>query len=313
MNKFLQFFGLAFLCLALGMVANAQDNKEKNEQFNKIAKLTQSKKDEDREKAFQMSKEFVKKYGANAEDEQIKKIKLFLDNHQIQSFDKRLDEGKTAEAFALGEQILAEQPENTYVMFSLAYAGFDANSKTKNDAFNPKAIQYAQQTLKLFEAGKTPTSFSPFKDKTEVTALMYYVMGSMQVASELDKSAANFYKAVQYDSQFKTKAYPYYVLSFFYERKYEAAAKDFTIKHGTKTTEDAEMKADMVKMDKLIANMLDAYARAIKFGEAEKDPATGDWKKRFMDVYQFANKSDAGAADFLVNQPGKPLPDPAAI
>lgn len=305
--------GLAVVFAAFNISLLAQDNQAKIDDLNKIAKLTKSKKDEDREKAFQLGKEFVKKYDKGDNDEQVKKVKEFVENYQMSVFDKKLDEGKTAEAYALGKEMLAKTPDDPYLTMNLAYGGFDAFVNRKDKTFAAEAISYAKQTLKSFEAGKFPKSYAPLKDQAEATALMYYAIGTLEVESNLDDAAVQFYKAAQYESQFKAKPYTYEVITFYYEQKYNALAKDYVTKHSSKAAEDDAMKADQAKIDKVLNNLLDGYARGIKYAEAAKDPVAESWKKRFAEVYQFVNKSDTGAAEFLANQPNKPLPNPTEI
>ncbi|HQU85658.1 MAG TPA: hypothetical protein PKY59_21160 [Pyrinomonadaceae bacterium] len=315
MKQFTYICGLALLVFTLNFTMLAQDNSNQAEidDLNKISKLSKSKKDEDHEKAYELAKEFLKKYDKGKENENVKKIKGFVENYRMASFNKKLDDGKTAEAFAMGKQMLAETPDDPYITMSLAYGGFDAFVNRKDKTFAADSLAYARQTLKSFEAGKFPKSYAPLKDQTEATALMYYAIGTLEVDSNLDDAAVNFYKSVQYDSQFKAKAYAYEVITYFYEQKYNALAQDFQKKHGSKTAEDAAMKADEAKLDKVLNNMLDAYARGIKVAEAAKDPVADQWKKRFAEVYQFVKKSDAGAADFLTNQPNQPFPNPSEI
>ncbi len=291
---------------------NSQDNKPKDELFGKIAKLTNTKKAEDTEKAYQLGKDFVAKYGKDNDDKS-KKIKEFVDQYRLAAFDKKLNESKTAEAFALGKEILAQEPENSYVTMNLAYAGYDALLKTKDKTFGDESVKYARQTLSLFEAGKLPKTFQPFKDQAEVTALMYYVIGSFLLDANLKEAAQNFYKAIQYEAQFKKNSYPYYVISFHYEKEYEKAAAAYQTKHGSKTTEDSEMKADQTKLEKLIDRMLDAYARAIKFGEAEKSPDSASWKKRFTDIYKFRHQNETGMSEYLEKVSNTQLPDPNSL
>lgn len=291
---------------------NTQDNKPKDELFGKIAKLTQTKKAEDTEKAYQLGKDFVAKYGKD-NDEKAKKIKDFVDKYRLSAFDKKLNENKTAEGFALGKEILAQEPENSYVTMNLAYGGYDALIKSKDKTFADESVKYAKQTLSLFEAGKLPKTFQPFKDQAEVTALMYYVIGSFLLDANLKEAAQNFYKSIQYEAQFKKNSYPYYVISFYYEKEYEKAAAAYQTKHGSKTTEDAEMKADQAKLEKLIDRMLDAYARAIKFGEAEKNASTDAWKKRFTDIYKFRHQNETGMTEYLGKVSDTPLPDPNSL
>lgn len=314
MKQFIYICGLALLVLTLNFSTLAQEsNQAEIDDLNKISKLTKSKKDEDHDKAYELAKEFLKKYDKGKEDENIKKIKGFIENYRMASFNKKLDDGKTAEAFAMGKQMLTEMPDDPYITMSLAYGGFDAFVNRKDKTFAADSIAYARQTLKSFEAGKYPKTYAPLKDQTEATALMYYAIGTLEVEANSDDAAVNFYKAVQYDSQFKSKAYAYEVIIYFYEQKYNALAEDFRKNHANKMTEDDAMKAAEAKLDKVLNNMLDAYARGIKVAAAAKDPVADQWKKRFAEVYQFVKKSDAGAGDYLANQPNQPFPNPSEI
>lgn len=312
MKKFAERGVFLFLTLVLSVSIYAQAKESKDETYNKIAKLTQSKKAEDVDKAYQMSKDFLTKFGKD-DDEKTKKIKAFSDNYRSNAFNKRLDEVKTAEAFAVGKEILAQEPENIYVTMNLAYAGFDAQQKNKDKSFGADSIGYAKQTLSLIDAGKLPKTFTPFKDQAEATAFMYYVIGNFSLDSNTKDAAYNFYKAVGFDSKIKSDSFPYYAIAANYEKEYAKRATDYQTKFAAKTTEDDEMKAARASLDKLVGNMLDAYSRAIKYGEAEKNPQTAAWKTRFAEVYKFLKKSDAGMTEYLASQPNTPLPDPNAL
>ncbi len=280
--------------------------------FGKIAKLTQTKKDVDAEKAYLLAKEFMAKYGKD-NDDKVKKIKDFVDKYRLGAFDKKLNEGKTAEAFVIGKEILAEEPENSYVTLNLAYGGYDNLLKTKATTFGDESIKYARQTLSLFDAGKLPKTFQPFKDQVEVTAMMYYVIGNFLVDTNLKEAAQNFYKSIQYEAQFKKNSYPYYITAFYYEKEYEKAAKEYQVKYGTATTETDEMKTAQAKLEKMLDRMLDAYARAIKFGEVEKNPNEEAWKQRFSDVYKFRHQNETGKTEYIEKTLNTPLPDPDSL
>ena len=312
MKKFAWAVNLLMLILVLTFSTVAQDNKPKDELFGKIAKLTQSKKPEDSEKAYQLSKDFVAKYGKD-NDDKAKKIKDFVEKYRLAAFDKKLDEGKTAEGFALGKEILAQEPENSYVTMNLAYGGYDALIKNKDKSFGDESIKYARQTLSLFDAGKLPKTFQPFKDQAEATALMYYVMGNFAVDTNLKEAAHNFYKSIQYEAQFKKNSYPYYIAAFYYEQEYQKAATEYQTKYGNVTKETDEMKAAQSKLEKLLDRMLDAYARTIKMGEVEKNSSIDAWKQRFADIYKFRHQSETGMSEYLEKTPNTPLPDPSSF
>ena len=312
MKKITSLFCLSFLLAALTVSTLAQDNSKKDELFGKIAKMSQTKKPEDQDKAYQMSKDFLAQYGKD-NDENVKKVKEYVEKYRASAINKKLDDGKTTEAFALGREILAQEPENSYVTMNLAYGGYEALTKRKDKSFAAESVAYAKQTLSLFEAGKLPKTFQPFANRAEATALMYYVVGSFAVDTDLKAAAENFYKSLQYESKIKNTAYPYYYIAFNYEDQYSKAAKDFQTKHGNQTTEDAEYKADNAKLEKLVNRMLDAYARTVKIAQAENNSNTSAWKQRYMEIYKFAKQSDAGADEYLNGIMSTPQPDPNTI
>lgn len=305
-------FVLSFCLIFLTATVFAQKTENETELFNKISKLTQTKKPDDQEKAFQLGKEYLAKFGSE-ENEKVKKIKNFIENYQIYALNKKVDEDKTAEAFALGKDILAREPDNVYVTMNLAYAGLQALQKKKDKTYAQETVQFAKKSLQLFEENKLPKVFDPFASRDDAASVLYYIIGFHSVETDLKEAAQNFYKAVQFESKIKKSSYPYNILAFYYEKEYEKAAKDFQAKHGTKTTEDAEMKADNARLEKIIKRMQDAYARAIKYGETENVPNLAAWKQRYNDIHKFLSGSEAGASDFLNNVLNTPLPDPSVL
>ncbi|MEO8073720.1 MAG: hypothetical protein ABI686_10835 [Acidobacteriota bacterium] len=312
MKKLASIFCLSFLTMALSVSAFAQKTQSKDELLNKIAKMSQTKKSEDQDKAYQMSKDYLAQYG-NDNDENAKKIKEFVEKYRASALNKKLDEGKTAEAFALGKEILAQEPENSYVTMNLAYGGYEALTKKKDKSFAADSLKYANQTLSLFEAGKLPKTFQPFSNQAEATALMYYIVGSFAVDDNNKEAAQNFYKALQYDSKIKNTAYPYYYIALNYEQEYAKAAKAFQDKYGTQVKEDDAMKAENAKLEKLLDRMLNSYARLVKIAQTENNPNSAAWKQRYLEIYKFVKQSDAGADEYLSDAASKPIPDPSSI
>lgn len=312
MKKIINAASLVVLTLVFTLSAFAQNsNEKKNEAYNKIAKLSQTKKPEDQEKAFNLGKDFLAQYGKEGSDEQVKKIKDFIEKYRISLFNKKLDEGKTAEAFALGREILAQEPENTYVVMNLAYGGYDALNKRKDKSFDSDSINYARQAISLMEGGKLPTTFEPFKNQADAAGVMYYVIGSFQMDSDPQEAAKNFYKALQYDSQIKDSSYAYFAIAYGYEKAYEKLANEYQAK--APKASEAELKEMQDKLMKVADRMLDAYARAIKFAETDNNSAREEWKRRFAEVYKYRNGSETGMNEYLNSAATKPLPDPKTL
>lgn len=310
MKLFLTAVCLMFLTFAFGASISAQGIQTEGELFTKISGLTKTKKADDQEKAYQLSKVFLAKFGKNDDDE-VKKVREFSDNYEKVTLGKHIDAGKIPEAFTFGKDILARNPDNAFVSANLAYAGFKAAQDKKDKTFAADSVQFAKQTLDLYAAKKLPKTFEPFADEAEATALMYYVLGFFAVDSNVKDAAGNFYKAVQYTSKIKNTSYPYYIVAFSYEKEFETAAKEFDAKYAGKS-QTAEMKAAEAKLEKMMANMQDAYARAIKLGEAENSPSAASWKTRYLEIYTFLKGSATGADTFLANVLTTPMPDPSA-
>ncbi len=312
MKKIALIFCLSLLTMTFAASVFAQDNSKKDELFGKIAKMSQTKKSEDQDKAYQLSKDYLTQYGSD-NDEKTTKVKEYVEKYRASAINKKLDDGKTAEAFALGKEILTQEPDNSYVTMNLAYGGYEALTKKKDKSFADDSINYARKTLSLFEAGKLPKTFQPFNNQAEATALMYYVIGSFQVDDQPQKASENFYKSLQYESKIKNNAYPYYMIAYNYEQQYAKDAKDFQAKYGNQAQEDSAMKADNAKLEKLLNRMLDAYARTVKVAQAENNPNTAAWKQRYNEIYKFVKQSDAGADEYLNNVASTPMPDPNAV
>jgi hypothetical protein len=289
----------------------AQESKD--ELFKKIAKLTQKKNPQDTEKAYQLSKDFLTRFGKE-NDEKVQKIRAFVKNYRLAKFNESLNQLKVAEAYNYGKEILAEEPENSYVTMNMAYGGYELYSKKQDKTYASESISYAKQTLDLFAKEKLPDNFEPFKNKEEAEAFMHYVVATFLIDTNLKEAASHFYRAIQFDTIIKRSSYPYYVIAVYYENLYENEAKAFKAKHGNKLIEDEAMKKDEQKLIKIIDTMIDAYARAVKISQTEpNNPAREDWKRRLTEVYKFLKKTEEGLEDLINNVLNTEMPDPSKI
>lgn len=309
MKKLLKIAVFAILLSSFTFPVIAQKQKSKDDYLKEISALFKINKPEELEKAYYLAKEFLTAYPKEKGDN-INKLKQFIKSNQENMFYNLLDKGKLAEAFAAGKEVLTENPENIGVLMNLAYSGFDAQAKNKDNSFAEVSTNYAKQTISLLESGKTPANFSPFKNKDDTIGWMYYVIGNFQKDTDAKESAINFYKATKYEGQVKSSSFPYYVIANYYETVYQKLATEYNAKNKSLTEEQNKIELD--KVNKVLDLMLDAYARAIKFAEAENNPDKDNWKKRFTDVYKFRNKSDAGINEFMTLKNASPMPDPSA-
>ena len=306
MKKIFSTVVLLLLTVSVATSVFAQKQKSKDELIKEIATLSNSQKVEDKEKAYQLGKEFLTRF---PKDKEVAKIRPFVKNFQKYTFIKALEDKKFADFFAIGKEILADEPENTEIALNLGYGGYDALLKSSDKSFGNDAIKYAQLTLQLLEKGSFPASFAPFNSKDDALAWMYYIIGYFSMEKDIKTAASSFYKSTLYESAIKKTSQPYYAIALYYEDRYEAMAKALNAK--AKTISDAEFKAENDKVNAVIEQMMDAYARAYKIGETENNPGKDDWKKRLAAVYKFYKKTDAGFEPYLTYIVSTPFKDPS--
>lgn len=312
MKKFIFTFCLLVSFALLSLSAVGQKVETEGELFQKISKLTQTKKADDQDKAYKLSKTYLERFGKD-DSENAKKIKAFVENHEIAKLGKLIDDGKTGEAFAFGKEILATNPENVVVTMELALAGLQASEKKKDKSFGKDSINYAKTTLRLFGENKAPKTFAPLADQNEATAMMYYIVGVFSADDNLPEAANNFYKAVQYESKIKSSSLPYIYIALHYHKIYQNLADEFEKKYANKPTSDKEANAANERLGKLLNLMMDAYARAAKIGEAQKMEEAANWKGIFTQIYKGVNQSETGMNEYYDKILSQPLPDPSTF
>jgi hypothetical protein len=309
MKKVFQFAVFTLLIAALAGTAVAQ-KKSKDETFKEIATLTNTKKPEDSEKAYQLAKEFFAQ-NPKEKGDVVTKIKDWIKRYRENKFYSAIDAKDFALAFPLGKEILADEPENTSVTMLLAYGGFDALAQKQDKSYGDDALAYGKKSLELMEKGNLPSNFAPFANKEDALAWMYYIIATFTSDKNLKEAAGHYYKATLYESQIKKTSQPYYVIAYYYESLYEKLSE--ALKAKAKGLSDAEFKAETEKVDKIVDQMMDAYARAYTLGTAEKNPNAAAWKDRLTQVYQYRKKTTAGLDAFITYIVSTPFVDPTGF
>lgn len=288
----------------------SQKPKSKDDSFNEIAALTKSKKPEEVEKAYQLSRDFLVRFGKDSDDK-VTKIKTFMVKYRENLFFKAVDGNKYANAFSLGKEILAEQPDNAEILLNLAYAGYNAFGTSGDKTYSDDSVAYARKAIQLIDAGNMPKSFDPFKDKNQAIAFMYYVDGNLSLGKDAKAAIGSIYKSVQYESSIKNSSLSYSLFASYYEDIYAKLSTDFKAKLDAKTISDADIKTTSEKIEKAIDLMMDAYARAVKLGETDKNPDLPKWKERLTQIYKFVKKSETGLSEYISQVNTTLMPDPA--
>ncbi len=303
---------LLFAVILLTFVFSAfgQKQKSKDDLYKEIGTLTNTKKPDDMAKAYPLAKEFLERFGKDDKDEHVKFIRTFVTRYREHQFDVALDAKKYAEAFALGKEILAVQPDNVDVNMNLAYSGYDAMSTKGDKTYLDESLGYAKKTIQMMEAGTMPARFAPFTDKDEASAFMYFVAGNLLLDKDKKEAAHYLYKAASFESKIKNNSAVYYLIATCYEDQYAKFAAEMQAK-GDKKISDAEFEKESARVSEIIDRMLDAYARAVKRGETDKNPDAVAWKQRLTQIYKFTKKTENGLPEYINQVIATPMPDPS--
>lgn len=224
---------------------------------------------------------------------------------------------KYAEAYALGREILADEPENLKVFIDLGYGGFLATTTAKNESFNNEAIGYARKAIQMIEAGKAPAEWLPFTSKDDALAYLHYTVGFLTIKNNPSEALSSLIKSAKYESKIKATPSTYYFIAAAYEAgPYAKLSADYKARFEGKD-ESPESKLALENINQVIDRMIDAYARAVAL--AGKEPANQasktEWLQSLTEWYKFRNnQSDAGLNEMIASILSKPLPaEPSPI
>ena len=226
---------------------------------------------------------------------------------------------KYAEAFALGKQILVDDPDNLRVTIDLGYSGFHmAAPATKSESFNADSMTYSRKAIQLIESGKVPESldgkslpWAPFKGKEDTLAYLHHGIGRLSVKSNPEEALRELIKALSYETDLKKQPWEYYFIAAAYETgPYPKLSAEYKTKFLGKD-ETPESKLALANIGQVVDRMIDAYARAVALAgkDAKYEAEKKAWTEALSPWYKFRNNdSEAGMSEFIASVLTKPLP-----
>ena len=213
------------------------------------------------------------------------------------------------EAFKIGPEILATEPENTLVLVHLGSNGYLV-LPLKDQQLATEAVQYANKALQQLDSGKTLEKWDPLKNKDAAVAYLNYTVGSLTVEKDPSAALKPLIKAAQFDTPLNNSPITYALIAGAYETgpyaKQSEAYKIYLNKEET-----PESKLALANINQIVDRMIDAYARAVALAGTNADLATqkGQWMESLTTWYKFRNnKSDAGMNEMVAGILSKPLP-----
>jgi hypothetical protein len=278
--------------------------------------------DQAAKEAYDFAKEYVGKYPTNPDA-----IFNFQKNY-ITAYEKSAKESrklqlsklveakKFGEAFALGKQILAEEPDDLGVNYDLALAGLNAaRSVPPDESNNAATAQAARKAIQLIEGGATFVPGQAIAKKDETLSTLYVAMGATSIKNAPGEAVTAFVKAGQLEGPAKSDPFNYYFLAVAYQaNEYEKLAASFQSRCTTQEQRDgAECKAIADRLNLVVDRIIDAYARSIAYigTNPALQKAKDDWMKSLVEFYKYRHDGkEDGLKEYIAGIKNQPLPGP---
>ncbi len=258
-----------------------------------------------------------------AEAEAAAKGKLYKD------FDTAARAGNWDQVYALGKQILADDPNLIDVTLVLGSIGLDESYKTPPvKKYNDETITYAKVAIDKLNAGATSKNFGAYgkyeyENKENALGWMNWTIGNL-LYFQMDKeqeALPYLYKASQYKSEVKDFPDIYRAIGRWYLNQVAEKEKVRLAKLTAADNVDTPETLDLLAQNKgYAARAIDAYSRAYKLAKANPK-TTKEYNdnlfNKLQDLYKFRYDEDAMKTDAKINSDvavvlNKPFPNPTS-
>ena len=213
------------------------------------------------------------------------------------------------EAYKLGSELLAKEPDNLKYLIDLGANGYLV-APLKDASMSSTALNSAKKAIELLEGGKTVDDWKPLAGKDEALAYLNYTVGVFTLETDPSSALKNLIKAAQFETPLKKSPQTYAYIGGAYEAgpyaKLSDAYKPFIGKDET-----PESKLALANVNQIVDRMIDAYARAVALAGSDSKLATQKttWTESLTEWYKYRhNKSDAGMSEMVASVLSKPLP-----
>ncbi|HVQ37968.1 MAG TPA: hypothetical protein VMS31_10575 [Pyrinomonadaceae bacterium] len=218
---------------------------------------------------------------------------------------KLIEERSFTEAFALGREIVASEPQDVGTLFTLIDGGLFALS-SGNTTFVPDASDYAKRALKLIESNRAwPES------RGKNLGWLNYTLGIFLLTSAPTEAANYLYKAMQFEP-FNLDASIYALLAdALLGAQYIPIQQEFEARFKT-YAQKLSLQAEPLraKLNLAADHLIQALARAVALAgsNAKFAQAKAVWLKDLTELYKFRNSGyETGLSEYIEAALDKPL------
>lgn len=213
-------------------------------------------------------------------------------------FDAHIAAGRAEDAFRVGGQLLARNPEDANILYRLAVIASNETIKG-NNAFAAQGRQYGVKAVELIEgdkmpAGQDPAAWATFK--ADALPTLYRAIGIIAFKTE-DTAAARQYleKAIAHKT---TDPGVYLLMANLVYDEYELTAKQSRVATG------AEQEALREKATQQLDRVIEAYAQAIAVAEGnpQYQQAVASLRENLTTYYKFRHNNSTDGLQQLIDK-----------
>ena len=307
--------------------ANAAQDQCSTDGKNALYKVFLDNRNTDQDKAYDAAKKYLACPAAAevdaAQQAIIDYLKKFVGQYEDATKKIRFrtllyNDKKYPEAYALGKEILAAEPDNLKVLVDLGANGYLVGP-LNNASLSAEALAYAKKALQQLEAGKTIDDWQPLASKDVAVAYLNYTVGALSLATDPANALKNLIKAAQFETPLKKSPYTYAYIAGAYETgPYAKLSKEYKDLYSGKD-ETPESKLALANINQIVDRMIDGYARAVALAgsDASFSAPKAVWNESLTTWYKYRNNNATTGMDQLVagilSKPLPPEPTPIIV
>jgi len=307
-----------------GMVDQQRD-AEKESYFANFLNLKRVPLPDSQRRAYEAAIEYLKRFEGDR-DPDAKTVRAFVTDYERAAGYSQIfsayNSKNYAEVFELGRTALKRDPKNFFVLSLMTQAGIDT-AQAGDASLNEETLGYAREAIQLIEAGKAAKP-DPFKNMETARGYLNAAVGTLLRDKSPAEAAQAFRKAVLSESWYRGDPITYHRLGVAILRgEFTQLSKEYNDKYLNQPS-SADQQAMLGRINKLVEQAIDAYARAVALADPALRPAnldepgarpqfSPDLKNRILEqltpLYKSShNNSDAGLKELVASVLSKPLP-----
>ena len=262
---------------------------------------------EEQKLAYETAKEFLAKFGSS-QDERTLAVRKWVSSYERLLELSALFQAKDYEkGFALGGQVLADDPDNLYVLTKLTEAGMNS-AQTGNPTFTVQAVDFARKGIQLIDSAKVKDP-SPFANLSSARNFFDIALATLVLDNQPEESAKIFLRLAHTDEYKAEPSIYYYFGRALLKGEYQKLISEYKQKYEGKPS-NPEQKAALDRITQIVTRIVDTYARAVALStRPEQQETKTEVLNQLLPMYKaLHNNSDIGLNELISTVLSKPMP-----